>query len=111
MGGFESQSIELKSKEEVSSLRSSGRLAAQLLSMVCDNVQEGVSTQDLDALAARWIKEHNAKPAFLNYRGFPKTICISVNDEIVHGIPSSRKIPNWFLWSADRYRLGSTRTF
>jgi methionyl aminopeptidase len=73
-------------------LRVSGQLAAQLLNFVCAQAKPGISTADLDQCAARWIKEHDAKPAFLNYRGFPATICVSVNEEVVHGIPGPRKI-------------------
>jgi methionyl aminopeptidase len=84
--------VELKSDKEIEALRISGRLAAQLLNVVCAQAKPGISTAELDQIAARWIKEHDAKPAFLNYRGYPATICTSVNEEVVHGIPNSRKL-------------------
>lgn len=90
--GREERSIEIKSGKEIESLRAAGRLAAGLLEAVCAQVKPGVTTDTLDQVAAAWIKSHGARPAFLNYRGFPKTICISVNDEVVHGIPGPRKL-------------------
>lgn len=95
------QSVEIKSDQEVQSLKISGRLAAQLLNFICAEVKPGISTAELDQCAARWIKEHDAKPAFLNYRGFPANICISINDEVVHGIPGPRKIKNGDIVSID----------
>lgn len=93
--------MELKSEKEIQSLRLAGRFAAQLLDAVCAQAKAGLTTGDLDSFAAKWIKEHGAAPAFLNYRGFPKTICISVNDEVVHGIPGSRKIREGDLLGID----------
>ena len=84
--------VELKSPKEIDALRISGKLAAQLLNAVCEHAKAGVTTDDLDAAAADWIRRSGAKPSFLNYRGFPKTICVSVNDEVVHGIPGQRMI-------------------
>lgn len=98
---LKSQLIELKSEKEIDALRISGQLAAQLLNAVCREVKPGVTTADLDSFSAKWIREHDAKPAFLNYRGFPKTICVSINDEVVHGIPGPRKILNGDVVSID----------
>ena len=84
--------MEIKSDKEIENLRMSGRLAAGLLNAVCAEAKVGISTKELDLVGAKWIKDHDAKPAFLNYRGFPATICISVNDEVVHGIPGPRKL-------------------
>lgn len=72
-------------------LRASGKLVAELLKYLTQQVKPGVTSNYVDSLAAKWIEEHKCQPAFFNYRGFPKTICISVNDEIVHGIPSDRE--------------------
>jgi methionyl aminopeptidase len=93
--------VELKSAKEIDALRVSGRLAARLLNAVCAEVRAGVTTADLDAVGARFIKENGAKPAFLNYRGYPAHICVSVNDEIVHGIPGRRKIRDGDIVSVD----------
>ena len=95
------QRVELKSSKEIEALRVSGKLAAGLLNAVCENVRAGVTTDDLDSIAADWIRGHGAKPAFLNYRGFPKTICVSINEEVVHGIPGTRKIAEGDIVSVD----------
>ena len=84
--------VELKTESEIAALRAAGQLAQELLQAVCKEVRLGVTTEDLDHVGATFIKQNGAKPAFLGYRGFPKTICLSVNDEVVHGIPSSRKL-------------------
>ncbi len=86
------RATELKSDKEIDALRAAGKLAAGLLNAVCKEVRVGVATDFLDQVGADFIKSHGAKPAFLGYRGYPKTICISVNDEVVHGIPSARKL-------------------
>lgn len=95
------RAVELKSPREIEALKRSGKLAAGLLNAVCAEVRAGVATEDLDDLAARWIKERGAQPAFLNYHGFPKTICVSVNNEVVHGIPGPRKIREGDIVSVD----------
>ncbi len=84
--------MELKSDKEIESLRISGRLAAELLNAVCAKAEAGITTKELDIVAAQWIKEHDARPAFLNYKGYPAHICVSINEEVVHGIPSPRKL-------------------
>ncbi len=83
---------ELKSAKEIDSLRAAGKMAAGLLNAVCKEVKVGVTTDFLDKVGADYIKAQGGKPAFLGYRGFPKTICISVNEEVVHGIPGPRKL-------------------
>lgn len=93
--------MELKSPKEIEALRLSGKMAAQLLNAVCDAAKAGMTTADLDRVAGAWIKDHGAKPAFLNYRGFPAHICISVNEEVVHGIPGPRKIKDGDIVSID----------
>lgn len=93
--------MELKSEQEIEHLRTSGRLARELLNAVCKEVKAGITTKDLDDLAAKWINDHDAKPAFLNYRGYPKTICVSINEEVVHGIPGPRKIVSGDIVSID----------
>ena len=95
------RAVELKSEKEITALKVSGRLAGELLLFLCGQTKSGMTTDDLDRMAARWIREHGAKPAFLNYRGFPKTICVSINDEVVHGIPGARKILEGDIVSID----------
>jgi methionyl aminopeptidase len=84
--------IAIKNEEQLAGIRESGRLAAEVLRTVCDAVAPGVATAELDAVAVRAIRERGAESAFLNYRGYPGTICVSVNDEVIHGIPGNRVI-------------------
>jgi len=86
--------IIIKSKREIDGIRRSGMLAADVLLYASKLVKEGVTTLDINNTAAKMIQDHGAKPACLGYRGFPKEICVSVNDEICHGIPSNRKLVN-----------------
>jgi len=83
--------ITLKSKQEVESMRIAGHLAAEVLRMVEPHVQPGITTEELDNICHRYItQEQKAIPAPLNYRGFPKSICTSVNHVICHGIPGDK---------------------
>jgi len=84
--------IPLKSAAELEAMRTSGRMTAEVLGQVAEAVRPGVTTGELDALARRLIEGFKAKPSFLGYRGFPAAICISVNDEVIHGIPGRRVI-------------------
>jgi methionyl aminopeptidase len=82
--------IEIKSPAEVQKMRKSGALLAQVFAELAKNVAPGITTGELDTIARSLIEGGGAKPAFLGYRGFPATLCTSVNDEIVHGIPGPR---------------------
>lgn len=82
--------IIVKTAEELDAMRASGRLAAQVLSSVARSVRPGVTTRELDELADRLIVASGAKSAFYGYRGYPGHICVSVNEEVVHGIPGPR---------------------
>ncbi|UDG81066.1 Methionine aminopeptidase [Candidatus Hartigia pinicola] len=85
--------IIIKTEEDIQKMRAAGHLAAEVLEMIAPNVKPGVSTGELDRLCHRYIVEvQHAIPACLNYHGFPKSVCISVNDVICHGIPSNNKI-------------------
>ncbi|MGZ8619958.1 MAG: type I methionyl aminopeptidase [Actinomycetota bacterium] len=81
-----------KSSEELQKMRRSGAITAETIEAVVDAVRPGVTTDELDAIAERRIRDAGAVPSFLGYRGFTKTICASVNDEIVHGIPSNERV-------------------
>jgi len=85
-------SIPLKTPEEIEAMRVSCRAAREILEEVSLAVVPGVSTGEIDKLAARLISDRGGRSPFLNYRGFPGHICISVNDEIVHGIGGARRI-------------------
>jgi methionyl aminopeptidase len=93
--------IILKNRDEVETMRRAGRVVAEAIAAVRDIVRPGATTEELDAAAARTIKEAGAQPSFLGYRGFPKTICTSVNDEIVHGIPGARVLKDGDLVKLD----------
>lgn len=82
--------IQLKSEAEVAKMRAAGLVVAETLAAVRAEVAPGVTPRDLDALAAAEIRSRGAVPSFLGYHGFPATLCVSVNDEIVHGIPGDR---------------------
>ncbi len=83
--------IELKSASEIATIREAGRVTATILMELQAAAKVGVSTGELDALAAARIPQLNAKPAFLNYRGYPGVLCASINEEVVHGIPSKKR--------------------
>jgi len=82
----------VKTASEVAAMRESGRLLATVLQAVKAKVEPGVSTKDLARLAATELAKLGGRPAFLGYQGFPDVICISINDEVVHGIPRADKI-------------------
>lgn len=86
------ETITLLSKREIEKMRQAGQLAAQLLDHLAPIVQPGVSTETLNDEAERWTIAHGAKSAPLGYKGFPKSICTSVNEVICHGIPSPKQI-------------------
>lgn len=86
------ETITLLSKREIEKMRQAGQLAAQLLDHLAPIVQLGVSTETLNDEAERWTIAHGAKSAPLGYKGFPKSICTSVNEVICHGIPSPKQI-------------------
>ncbi|MEM9283143.1 MAG: type I methionyl aminopeptidase [Verrucomicrobiota bacterium] len=82
--------IQLRSGAEADGLREAGALAAEILRRSSDLVKPGVTTGEIDAAAAEMMSERNCKSAFLGYRGFPGNICISMNEEVVHGIGGDR---------------------
>jgi methionyl aminopeptidase len=79
-----------KSREQVRLMQAAGRVVAETLAAVRAGVAVGVTPRDLDALAAREIRARGAVPSFLGYHGYPATLCVSVNDVVVHGIPDDR---------------------
>lgn len=81
-------SIIIKNKEQIEGVRKSSKLAGEVLLYIADFVKEGVSTYDLDQLIHNYIVERGAIPATMNYNGYPKSCCISLNDVICHGIPA-----------------------
>jgi methionyl aminopeptidase len=86
------QRIVLKSPREIKIMREANQHVAEILKMMCDAVEPGITTWDLDQIARKEIARRKVKSAFLGYRGYPATICASVNEEIVHGIPRKDKV-------------------
>ena len=78
-----------KSREEIERLRESNLLVSKTLAEIAKHIKPGISTLQLDKIAVEYIRSHGAEPAFLGYRGFPATLCTSVNSVVVHGIPSA----------------------
>ena len=83
--------IELKSAREIALMRRGGHILADLMDRLRDTVKGGMSTLEIDEDVESFITGHGAKPAFKGYRGFPATVCISINEEVVHGIPSAHR--------------------
>ena len=93
--------IVLKNPREIEQMRLAGRLAAEILEQTADFVRPGVTTGEVDRYAAELMKEAGCKSAFLGYRKFPGHICISVNEEVIHGIGGSRRIQYGDIVSLD----------
>jgi methionyl aminopeptidase len=84
--------IEIKSTREIEIMRQSAKIVATVLKEISELVQPGMTTADLDAFAEKRIREMDATPSFKGYHGFPASICSSINNEVVHGIPSRKKV-------------------
>ena len=84
--------IVCRSAAELERMREAGRLVGEVLSELASKVAPGVSTAELDAVAEKWMADAGAVPAFKGYHGYPATICASINDEVIHGIPSGRRV-------------------
>jgi methionyl aminopeptidase len=82
--------IEIKSEKELDVMRQAGRIVAEVLRILTDHLKPGMKTKELDIIARRELKRLGAESSFKGYRGYPATVCVSVNDEIVHGIPGDR---------------------
>lgn len=84
--------IVLKSEEEIAKMRRAGKVVGMVLRSIKNMIAPGITTKELDEHAEAMIREHGANPIFKGYNGFPASACISINDEIIHGIPSSRRL-------------------
>ncbi len=93
--------IVLKSPDEIERMRRAGRVTAETVERLMEAVRPGMTTADLDALAEESIRSEGCTPSFKGYRGFPASICTSVNDQVVHGIPSPRVLREGDLISLD----------
>src|SRR5437762_8635478 len=83
--------IEYKSPAEIELMRWAGRITADTIERLLESVEPGMTTAQLDEIAERSIRDEGATPSFKGYRGFPASICTSLNDEVVHGIPAARR--------------------
>jgi methionyl aminopeptidase len=93
--------ITIKSDREIASMRQASRIVATVLKILVEQVRPGLKTKELDVIAAREIERRGGIPSFKGYRGYPANICISVNDEIVHGIPGERVLQEGDIVSLD----------
>jgi len=94
--------VSIKTPDEIEKMRVAGHLAAEVLEMIGSSVQSGVTTDELDKICHNYIvNEQKAIPAPLNYRGFPKSICTSINHVVCHGIPSDKKLKNGDIINID----------
>ncbi len=84
--------IYIKTEAEIDRMKVAGRIVAQVLNELKSAIKPGITTKELDTLAHKKIKELGGEPAFLNYHGFPASICASINNELVHGIPSEQRV-------------------
>ena len=84
--------IIIKNRREIDLMRKAGAIAAEALARGGEAVKPGVSTKHINDLMEKFIRSRNAYPSFLNYGGFPASACISINDEVIHGIPSDTRI-------------------
>ena len=93
--------INIKSKREIDLLKEAGRMTYLTHMEVKKHIKPGITTNELDKIAEEFILKNGCTPSFKNYNGFPKSICASINDEVVHGIPSNRKLKEGDIISID----------
>jgi methionyl aminopeptidase len=97
--------IIIKSDDEVAIIREAGRIVAQVLEILKGGIRPGLATKELDAVVRREFAARGVTPTFLGYHGYPATVCVSVNDQVVHGIPGERVLQEGDIVSMD---LGAT---
>lgn len=93
--------ISVKTASQIAQMKDACKISAQALALAGESLEAGMTTKELDAIMHKFIVSTGAKPSFLGYAGFPATACISVNDEVIHGIPGNRKIQNGDIVSVD----------
>jgi methionyl aminopeptidase len=84
--------IVLRTAKEIDMMRKACQISAEALQLAGESVKPGITTYEIDQIAYRYIKKQGAEPTFINYNGFPATACISINDEVIHGIPSKKRV-------------------
>ncbi|HEY8497771.1 MAG TPA: type I methionyl aminopeptidase [Limnochordales bacterium] len=109
--------IVLKRPDEIEKMRAAGRLVGRLLEEIGRRVRPGVTTRELDRFAEEFIRRHGGVPSFKGYRGYPASICTSINEQVVHGIPADRRLREGDILSVDvgvvldGYHGDAARTF
>ena len=93
--------ITIKSSSELNIMRQSGKILSKTFELLQTHIKPGVTTGELDNMAKDFMSKNNSYPTFLNYNGFPRSICISIDEEVVHGIPSKRKLADGQIVSVD----------
>lgn len=93
--------ITIKTQDQIEKMRVAGGILVDLIDILEEMIKPGITTDELDKVAEDFIRSRGAVPSFLGYGGYPKTLCTSVNEEIVHGIPGSRKLKNGDIISID----------
>lgn len=93
--------ISIKSPREIEAMRKAGRITAEARALAGRMVAPGVTTHEIDQAVRRFIESHGAKPSFLGYGGFPGSACISINEQVIHGIPGPRKLVEGDIVSVD----------
>ena len=94
-------SITIKTPEEIEKMRAAGRLAAAVLEMIEPYIKAGITTAEIDKICHDYIIEHGAIPAPLNYHGFPKSVCTSLNHVVCHGIPNDKPLKQGDIMNLD----------
>lgn len=109
--------VKIRTEREIELIAQSNRIVAETLDMLSNNIKPGASTRKLDLMAEQFIKEKGGRPAFKGYMGFPASLCISIDDEVVHGIPNGKVLQEGQIVSIDcgveknGYYGDSARTF
>ncbi len=93
--------IELKSEKEIATMRQAGKIVAEILRILAEQITPGMKTKEMDAIAIKELKRMGAESSFKGYHGYPATVCVSVNDEIVHGIPGDKVMKEGDIVSLD----------
>ena len=109
--------IIIKNDEQITIMRQASKICARAHELLASNIRHGITTLELCQIAEDYIHSQDAKPAFLGYRGFPASICTSVNNEVIHGVPGSRKLKKGDIISIDigvtykRFHGDAARTY
>ncbi|MCL1877668.1 MAG: type I methionyl aminopeptidase [Defluviitaleaceae bacterium] len=107
----------IKNDEQISFMRTASKICARTHELLATHIKPGITTDELCAIADDFIRSNDCKPSFLGYRGFPKSICTSVNDEVIHGVPGLRKLMSGDIISIDigvcfkRFHGDAARTY